>query len=174
MPYDTSIKLNPLSVLPIEIIQQILSHLPPDTYLATKFVSRAFHAATFLPPGYDLRGFKGTRDANNPDQDAYVNSVIQLESGTRYPLELLTCCLCGKRAGNDLNGFSDEQFEQEYEYRGCLSCRRPCTCTVKGVIGRLCYSCDRYVTGDVDEDGSWQPVPAHWCVKKSSVKAPWL
>ena len=78
-----------------------------------KFVNRDFYAATLSSSGRDLRGFKGTRANNDPDYETYLNAVINLEICTNYPLQLLTCCHCGKRAGNALNGFSDEQFVQE-------------------------------------------------------------
>ena len=160
-PYDTSIRVDPLSVLPVEIVQQILLHLPPASYISTKFVNHDFHAATLLSSGHDLRGFRGTRDTKNPDQHEYVSGVIELEIHTRYRLELLSCYHCGKRAGNDLNGFSDEQFGQAFEYRACLKCRKSCSATVKGVVVRRCHSCNQYVAGEAGEDGEWMPVPAH-------------
>jgi len=47
----TSNKVDPTSVLPVEISQEICSYLPPGNYLAMKFVNRAFHAATLLSSG---------------------------------------------------------------------------------------------------------------------------
>jgi len=173
-PYDTSIRIDPTSVLPVELMQQIHSHLPPGDYLTIKFVSRSFHASTLLASGRDLRGFKGTRDYDDPDHDFYLDAVINLEVCTRYPLELLTCCHCGKRAGNELNGFSDEQFVQADECRGCLKCRKPCSCTIRGVQVARCHWCDTYVTGVEDEFGQWKAEPVHWCVQRRGVRAPWV
>jgi hypothetical protein len=145
-PYDESIKVDPTSVLPVEIMQQILSHLPPGAYLTTKFVSRSFYATTLRANGCDLRGFRGTRDVGDPDRKIYIHTVITLEGKhLGPPLDLLTCYGCGKRLGISVVGFDDATFVQAAHNRRCLTCQIRCLFTVNGVEMARCYSCDRYV-----------------------------
>lgn len=146
--YDESIKVDPTHVLPVEIIQQILSHLPPASYVAAKFVSRAFHHSTVLPSGRDLRSFKSM---SNLERHEYINGIIALEAAhMREPLKLLTCRWCGRRKDNSANEFCDDQFVQTMLRRACLKCQWRPFCHIKGVLLGCCHVCGRYMDNSID------------------------
>ena len=96
--------------------------------MAVKFVARKFNSATRTSTGADIRNFKGTNDARllfTYPHHAFHDGVIAEEATHPIPPPLLTCSSCGCRKGHGVDGFCDQQFDQQSPFRRCIECYYP-------------------------------------------------
>jgi len=190
-------------MLPLELFQDILRHLPIADYMATKFVCRSFRAATFSADGRDivhvraklrravpfwweryyrlappaLRAARAARFEKTQLRQDYSAIMIRIEMNHPTKLCMLTCSDCGARKPHGVNGFPDEQFDQNLCRRYCLECRVPpnfqswnhvlwwlgrCP-RVDGVCIKWCASCAKFHKAPRPETRNLPAVPEHHC-----------
>lgn len=121
MTYDTPIVRRKLLSLPLELLQEIMSHLSNADYIRIKFVCKATYEATKTSIGLDYRGRPGKATMF---RYRYANVMADIESTLALgpALTSLTCSWCGVRAGHSLEGFDDEHFRYEKKNRLCIRC----------------------------------------------------
>lgn len=144
------LKLSRLESLPTEIVQHILSLLPPPAFLYVKFTSKTMYAFTKDSFGNDLINMK-----DGMSNRSYAAMMVWLEHVhmRERKMDRITCSLCAKRKQNARNGFNDAHFNRSRLDRQCLRCltfftfslRALQSFKVKGEKMFVCYMCDKVI-----------------------------
>ena len=176
-----------ISSLPLELLQKIFAFLSPASYVAIKFVSKNFHAATFTSSGKDIRGWLGTKDGRSLFEDPYRSlrdGVLAEEATHPTALTLLTCWSCGRRKPNGIDGFCDQQFDQGQPDRRCIECRYPrgtypswygipTPIWIHNVAVQRCFWCKKLCLLDSRVAADAMEVVPHRCLPSMMVRGWW-